>query len=225
MRIAIAQKRFIGEFRVWESHVYTSPFFSICICKNTVHLRRYVLNRFWFLYFRKKIRIFELETNVAVSSYRFFYLFAGGVVHLKRKLAIAQRMHIYTIFSTQESGSRKAFDPSLRDIVFSVPRDNRHYPDTLWFSAENKPTGCFRSVPGIREVDKSEKSRRLTESTTTSTMTSTIVTWERKGEPHCTRSVNVQRNWSYFPLSRILPPFSVRPRYVSTVFAHRVYRR
>lgn len=52
------------------------------------------------------------------------------------------------------TGARKQgnFRFFRRYIVFSVPRDSRRYPDTLWFSEENQPAAVsLHGVPRIRD--------------------------------------------------------------------------
>lgn len=144
MRMAIAQKRFIGEFRVGESLFFIFFYSFLYIYKNmsVTHIKSFLIFTFSLEISTEEdsfLRIGSKRRRIALSSYIPFC-----TVYPKRELTIVcnECTFIRRIFSTQEPRSRAASDLSLRTrgIVFSVPRDNRHYPDTLWFSAENKPT-------------------------------------------------------------------------------------
>ena len=144
MRMAIVQKRFIGEFRD-----LTCVYFSILIC--------FYMFYDTFYYYIKSFLIFKFSFETPIekdsflqigSKYLHIALSFSYVSFCRRhyiqnaSLPLCRKCTFIQCSRHRSQGSFWSFSPYsvLRGIVFSEPRDNRHYPDTLWFSAENKPT-------------------------------------------------------------------------------------
>jgi len=160
------------------SRVYTFLFLSVFICF-MIHFI-IILNHSWFLNFHlklpsRKIRFFKLEVNISISLYRFLmYLFAGGTTSKTRACHCAGNAHLYSVLDT---GVKAASDLSLRTpysealysanhAITGIIRTRCDFPRKI-----NPPLFPRRARNTRRRVDKSEKSRRLTEPMTTTTTT------------------------------------------------------
>lgn len=169
-------------------------YFSILICICFIRIHPFtVIHIKSFLIFK-----FSLETSIEKDSFlqigskrphialSFSYVsFCRRHYILKtRACHRVQEMHIYTAFSTLGAKVALIFLFVLRGIVFSVPRDNRHYPDTLWFSAENKPTAvsaaCREYATWSRQERKVSTVDRANDDDDDDNDDTMTTTWKRK---------------------------------------------